>query len=243
MELQYSFPHTVIYSETGIRGRMTLPAVSALFQEAALLQAEVLGFGESYCRDEGRMWVLSRLQTEIDQLPQHRDEIVVQTWPKEPQGPLARRDYRIFDSSGRVVIRATSGWMLLDTETLRPVRPQQVFEKFDFSTSEEAIPGTAGKIPPSGEIGSELEVTAHYSDLDQQGHVNNIRYLRWATDCYTPDEINRVEPSGFSVSYARSAAWNDTVMLKRSDADGSTTVRGTLSDGSESFACIIQLKS
>ncbi len=243
MDLQYSFNHTVIYSETGIRGLMTLPAISALFQEAALLQAEVHGFGESYCREEGRMWVLSRLQTEIVRLPGHRESIVVETWPKVPQGPLARRDYRILDSSGAEIVRATSGWMLLDTSSLRPVRPQAVFEKFDFSAAGEAIPGTAGKIPPSGDIRSELEVTARYSDLDQQGHVNNIRYLRWATDCYAPEEINRVEPSGFAVSYAKSAAWNDRVLLQRSDAEGSTTVRGILSDGSESFACSIQYKS
>ena len=160
----------------------------------------------------------------------------METWPKEPQGPLARRDYRILDNNGDECIRATSGWMLLDTEGLRPVRPQNVFEEFDFSAAGEAVAGTAAKIPPSGEIHQELEVTARYSDLDQQGHVNNTRYLRWATDCYSPEEISRVIPKGFAVSYARSAGWNDRVTLKRSDSDGETLVRGYLEDGSESFA-------
>ncbi|MFW6207177.1 MAG: acyl-ACP thioesterase domain-containing protein, partial [Spirochaetota bacterium] len=65
-EYTYQMPHTVLYSETDARGRLSLPSFFALFQEAALLQAEQLGFGETYCTQEGLMWVLSRLLLEVD---------------------------------------------------------------------------------------------------------------------------------------------------------------------------------
>ncbi|WP_319559566.1 acyl-ACP thioesterase domain-containing protein [Marispirochaeta sp.] len=239
---RYSFSHTVIYSEIDARGQLALPSFSAIFQEAALLQAEVLGFGESYCADEGRMWVLSRLRVEFDRLPVHREEIRVETWPKEPQGPLARRDYRIFGANGDLCARATSGWMLLDTASMRPIRPQQVFQDFDFSGVDEAVEGSAPKVPGCEGKESSVVVTARYSDLDQNDHVNNTRYVRWVLDCFTPEEFDGHEMTGFDINYTRAAGWNDTVTLKRCDKPCVTTVRGYLEDGNESFAAMLRYR-
>jgi acyl-CoA thioesterase FadM len=240
--MHYSFSHTIIYSEIDTRGCLALPSFSAIFQEAALLQAEELGFGESYCAAEGRMWVLSRLRVEFERSPAHRECIRVETWPKEPQGPLARRDFRIFGADGTLCARATSGWMLLDTAGMRPVRPQQVFKDFDFSDVGEAVRGSAPKVPGCDGEGSQVQVIARYSDLDQNDHVNNTRYVRWFLDCFSPQDFDRLELTSFDINYSRAAGWNDTVTLKRCDMPGSTIVRGYLDDGSESFAAMLHYR-
>jgi acyl-ACP thioesterase len=213
-----------------------------LFQEGALLQAEELGFGESHCILEGRMWVLSRLLLEIESFPAHRSRIELSTWPKKPQGPFANRDFLIRSEEGRLMARATSAWLLLDVKTLRPIRPQPLFEKFPVEGLGEALTGTAPKIPvPSAECGMELNVTARYSDLDQNRHVNNTRYVRWFLDCYGPEEIAPVEKLRFSINYLSAATFNDKVHLCRTDADGFSTIRGFLEDGSETFSARISL--
>lgn len=240
-DYRYRMPHTVLYSETDARGLLSLPAMFSLFQEGALLQAELLGFGESYCEAEGRMWVLSRLLLEIEAFPAHRSNIVLETWPKKPQGPFATRDFLLRSDTEEVMARATSSWLLLDGESLRPVRPQPLFERFPLEELGEAIPGAAPKISAGPEgPGAELEVTARYSDLDRNNHVNNTRYVRWFLDCYEPREIAPVEKLRFEINYVSSAGFGDRVRLRRNDADGASTVRGFLADGSETFAARIR---
>ncbi len=242
-EYRYRMNHTVIYSETDARGLLSLPSFFALFQEAALLHAERLGFGETYCEREGRLWVLSRLLLEIDSLPSHREEILLETWPKRPQGPFANRDFQLIGSDGQIHARATSMWLLLDSSTMRPVRPQSVFADFPFDELGEVIAGTAPKVSADGEgRESELNVTVRYSDLDQNNHVNNTRYVRWFLDCYTPEEILNTRSFKFLISYQRAAEFNDSIRLLRHDWSGSSTVRGYFEDGSESFAARIWLE-
>ena len=242
--LKYRFSHTVIYSETDIGGSLTLPAFSALFQEAALLQAEALGFGETYCRGENRMWVLSRLHLKIERPVVHRDVITVETWPKAPRGPLAMRDYLILDGSGDVRAQATSSWLLLDTETMRPVRPQAVFGRFDFSGVGNALEASAPRVQTvSGqEPVSEFTVTARFSDLDAQDHVNNTRYVGWLLDSFTPEELAGLYPSQFAVNYSRAAAFKEVLRIQRFDRDGLVLVRGVLASGEESFSAELRFR-
>lgn len=243
-ELHYRFSHTVIYSETDIGDSLSLSACSSLFQEAAMLQAEALGFGDTYCRREERMWVLSRLQLKTERPVVHREEISVETWPKPPRGPLAMRDYLIRDGSGGVCARATSSWLLLDTATMRPVRPQQLFDSFDFTGAGDALEASAPRVQPvTGlEPASEFTVTARYSDLDAQDHVNNTRYVRWLQDSFAPDELDGLYPAEFTVNYSRAAAWQQVLRIQRFDHDGRSVVRGVLESGEESFTAELRFR-
>ncbi|HKK65194.1 MAG TPA: acyl-ACP thioesterase domain-containing protein [Clostridia bacterium] len=241
-EYIYSMPHTVIYSETDARGLLSLPAFFALFQEGALLQAEKLGFGESYCKKEGLMWVLSRVLLEIESFPAHRSQIQLLTWPKKPKGPFAIRDYKITSENGTAHANATSSWLLLNSETMRPVRPQPLFSQLPVDKLGEALAETAPKVSGAdSECSRELEVTARYSDLDQNNHVNNTRYVRWFLDCFTPEEVTPDGNLRFSINYLQAAAFNDRVKLCRHDSGTHTSVHGYLDDGSETFAAQIRL--
>lgn len=239
-DFYYDMSHMVIYSEIDARGLLSLPSFFSLFQEAALLQAEKLGFGESYCKKEGLMWVLSRLSMEVESFPSHRDRVHLRTWPKQPKGPFALRDFILYSEDGEAMARATSAWLLLKADTFRPVRPGPLFEKFPLAGLGEAIPGAAEKIGGEERDPSlELEVSARYSDLDQNDHVNNTRYVRWFLDCYSPEEVAPVEELCFSINYLQAAGFNDRLRLRRCDTGNESTVRGFLEDGTESFAARI----
>ncbi len=238
----YTLPHTVLYSETDARGLLSLPAFFSLFQEAALLQAEELGFGETYCMSENLMWVLSRVLLEIRAFPAHRQELQLKTWPKPPRGPFAARDFLIESDTGAVFARATSAWLLLNAETMRPVRPQRLFKDYPLHELGDVLPEDAAKVSDEEtDCGKELEVTARYSDLDMNNHVNNTRYVRWFLDCFEPSEVTPEGNLRFLINYRKAASYNDRIKLCRHDAEGHSSIRGYLEDGSETFAARIWL--
>lgn len=239
----YTIEHTILYSDTDARGLLSLPSFFSLFQEAALLQAEELGFGAGYCAEEGLMWVLSRVILDIDSFPGHRNRVLLRTWPKPPKGPFANRDFRLEDPEGRLYARATSAWLLLNQESLRPVRPQPLFKDYPLAELGDAIAEQPPKISTdSQDCRRRREVTALYSDLDQNMHVNNTRYIRWFLDSFSPEEITPVGNLRFSINYLQAAGYNDRVSLCRYDEAGSSVVRGFLDDGTETFAARIDRK-
>jgi|BenlonsequeITSRD_1030534.scaffolds.fasta_scaffold00004_92 acyl-CoA thioesterase FadM len=241
---RYTTEHTVMYSETDARGVLSLPSFFALFQEAALLHAEELGFGETYSKQENLMWVLSRLLLEIDAFPKHRDRIRLSTWPKQPQGPFAIRDYILESEEGTVCARATSSWLLLKLDTMRPIRPQTIFANLSMEGIGLAVEGTAPKISEiDNDSKQEMEVTARYSDLDQNNHVNNTRYVRWFLDCYTPEEITTSGNLHFAINYLQAASYSDKLLLRRYDTESDSSVYGYLEDGTPSFSARIERKS
>jgi acyl-ACP thioesterase len=123
---------------------------------------------------------------------------------------------------------------------MRPVRPQPIFEPYPLAELGEAIAGEAVKIGASErECSRELQITARYSDLDQNDHVNNTSYVRWFLDCYRPEEIT---PSGrlrFAVNYLQAASYGDLVRLCRQDGEAESTVHGYLDSGAEAFSAQI----
>ncbi len=238
----FKMPHTVLYSETDARGLLSLPAFFSLFQEAALLQAEQLNFGETYCNEKGLMWVLSRLLLDIRTFPCHRDKVRLKTWPKKPQGPFATRDFIIESEQGEPQARATSAWLLLDTSTMRPVRPQPLFAPYPLDELGAALDEPASKVTAEEiDCSKEIGVTARYSDLDQNMHVNNTRYVRWFLDCFAPEEVTPDGNLRFLINYQKAASYNDQVTLCRYDGEKYSSVRGYLADDSETFAARIWL--
>lgn len=238
MHEQYHLDHTVIYSETDLRGYLSLPAFFSIFQEAALLHAEDLGFGESYCSEAEKMWVLSRLLVKIESFPTHRTKLNLRTWPRQPKGPIALREFILEGDDGKMYAKVTSSWLILDTKTMRPSRPHELFSSLNTEPLGTALEEDAPKLPKSceGDCKRKLEVKARYSDIDQNQHVNNTRYIRWFLDCYDPEEIVSKRSFNFAINYLKAAEYGDTLKLERYDVEESSFVLGLHEDGTIAFS-------
>jgi len=104
--------------------RLSLGAAFGFFQEAAISHAAVLGVGRDAMTESGQAWVLSRLSVFIEKRPQYGETVTIRSWPRGPEKLLCLRDYDILDASGNALIRGRSGWLVLDVEKRRPLRPQ-----------------------------------------------------------------------------------------------------------------------
>ena len=52
-----------------------------------------------------------------------------------------------------------------------------------------------------------------YSDLDQNRHVNNARYVEWIFDLIDPDLLEKKSPAFFSIEYKHEVKAGDSVQL------------------------------
>jgi acyl-ACP thioesterase len=198
--------------------RLALAPTLDLFQEIASDHAEYLGVGREAMSVTGQVWILSRISVQWDRRPKWRDPLTVRSWPRGSDKLFALRDYDIRDEEDRPLVRGRSGWIILDLEKRRPLRPQAIMENLPRNEGLDAL--TDGPVslsfPEGGEDGSLVkagERRAVYSDIDYNGHVNNTRYIEWIQDIVEPGVLERAARMRLDVNYLSEVKLGGTVEL------------------------------
>jgi acyl-ACP thioesterase len=198
--------------------RLTLAPTLDLFQEIASDHAEDLGVGRQAMSVTGQVWILSRISVQWDKRPKWRDALTVRSWPRGADKLFALRDYDIRDQEDRPLVRGRSGWIILDMEKRRPLRPQAVMESLPQNEGLDALPDgpVSLSFPDGGEGGTVVkagERQAAYSDIDYNGHVNNTRYIEWIQDIVEPGVLEGAARMRLDVNYLSEVKLGGTVEL------------------------------
>lgn len=182
------------------------------FQEVASNHAASLGGGYDVLMERELFWALSRLKVEITRMPQWGESILIETWPCGNEGLFFRRDYVVYDKDQHVIIRGVSGWLLVAVPTLRPQRPSQlgiVLPDNKGKTSLDCFPERIAT--QTSQVA--FRKTVAYNEIDQNLHVNNTRYLDWATDCFQLKHYQDYKLTEFSLEFLAETHWGDKIEL------------------------------
>jgi medium-chain acyl-[acyl-carrier-protein] hydrolase len=182
------------------------------FQEVASNHAATLGAGYDALIARELFWALSRLTVEITRMPHWGETILIETWPCGSEGLFFRRDFIIYDSEKKIIIRAVSGWLLLAVATLRPQRPVVLGLELPVNEGRKSL----SYFPERTTVQTERLVfnkRVAYNEIDQNLHVNNTRYLDWATDCFQLDHYQAKRLSAFSLEFLAETHWGDEIEL------------------------------
>jgi acyl-ACP thioesterase len=200
--------------------RLTLFSTFDLFQEAAISHAADLGVGRDDLARTGQLWVLSRMTALMERRPLYGETVIVRSWPLGADRLFAVRDYDIRDSGDNPVVRARSGWLVLDLEKRRPLRVQQVVASLPPNTGVHALPGGAGSLDSPQDMLKAGERRAVFSDIDYNGHVNNTRYIQWIQDLVEPDILENADTLRLDINYLGEVKYGETTGLWAAPAAG-----------------------
>ena len=187
-------------------------ALMQFFQEVASNHAATLGAGYDALLERELFWALSRLTVEITRMPHLEETILIETWPCGSEGLFFRRDFIVYDADEKIVIRAVSGWLLLAVSTLRPQRPIVLGLELPVNEGRKSLSYFPERITTKTEHLA-FNKTVAYNEIDQNLHVNNTRYLDWATDCFRVDHYLAKKLSGFSLEFLAETRWGDEIEL------------------------------
>ncbi|KXZ43891.1 hypothetical protein GPECTOR_78g79 [Gonium pectorale] len=176
--------------------RATIVTVANLLQEVAGNHAVGL-WGRT---DEGfaslpdmkdLLFVMTRLQIRMYEYPKWGDVVNVETYFTE-EGRLAfRREWQMLNAATRKVMgAATSTWVTINTSSRRLIKPPDEmrtrFLRFTPPSTRQVLPPaeTKKKLPDfdmPGQVQGPKQV-ARRSDMDMNGHINNVTYLAWTLE-------------------------------------------------------------
>jgi len=189
-----------------------LTSIANYLQEIAYNHANELGVGYHALLKRKMVWVLSRLHIEMERYPVWDEVITVETWPRPFERLFANRDFKISDSSGKRIGRATTQWLVLDSEKHRPVRPFDDLFAFPLRT-DPSLDNPIEAVEPQGEMSFSCSRHVRYSDLDVVGHVNNVKYIEWALDALPLSILNEYRISAMTIAYLQEARKDDEVSI------------------------------
>lgn len=151
-------------------------------QEAAGNQARALGWSVDELQRRGLTWVLSRLSVRFERLPEWREEVTVATWPSGVQRLFALREFTVSGDDGGRLAAATSRWLLVDVATRRPRRPPEEIAVMGRSDLGLAVEFELDRLPELSGPSLDRDFTVKVSDLDVNGHANNVAIITWMLD-------------------------------------------------------------
>lgn len=224
------FDFTVSSYESDVTGTLSLFSLLNRFQDLAGIHAAHLGVGYAPLRERRLGWILSRILVTMDRLPAWNEAVTLTTWPKGIDRLFAMRDFILSDAVGAPIVRATTAWLLVDTEKLRPQRVEQIFGDLVFPGAPEAVAERPDKLAVPERSVPVFDKPVWLSDLDVNRHVNNAQYGKWISDCFPEEQYRRRRVSSLQINYLEETAFGDTVRLSIDGTDPDApayTVAGT----------------
>jgi len=214
MENVHYLTKTITTSEVGPSMRVRFSAVLCIMQDAASVHAEKLGLGFESLSKLKRAFMLYRMQIKVcSELPSWGESIKLATWPRGVEKLFAFRDFELMRESGEPFLRATTSWLMIDTEFRHPMRPQ------DFFTNVPARDVRVMDASAPQKLGWESDVPlfdtrrARASDLDPNGHVNHTRYIDWVTDAIAEKHGLDARIGDFSINFLAEVRMSEAVRI------------------------------
>ena len=165
-----------------MRKKLRISSFMDLAQQIAEDDSESRHYGYDDLIRNNDVWILSRMRIGIVRLPEFKEWTILKTWHERTEGPYFIREYVLCDNSGNTLMESESAWAIMNLENRTVVRPS----KYDIpDNADSSIPGEIPpkvRIPEDSVLISTTSRSPHYSDIDYNSHVNNVKYLVWAMD-------------------------------------------------------------
>ncbi len=220
--------------------RITPSAILDLFQDAAGLHAEELGVGADAMFNASYLWVLTRTRFEIISIPENHQKVVVKTWPLKPGRLTHRREYCIEDESGKRLIIGSSEWVVINSETRRPVSAPDLYSFEDEFLSEMMFEEKLGKVPDFEQNDSAHIINAGFSEIDSNNHVNNTKYANYVLDAISPEKEDSLH--SLQIDYRKEVLEGSRLNIYHKREGDEVFSKGVSDNGDIMFACKLEYK-
>lgn len=232
---KYSKTYEIKSYECDKNGVLRLRTLFNLFQDMADEHADKMGLGYHFCIQKQIGWIGAGYHVQINRLPKWEDKITLYTWPSKATPVMGIRDFQMVDSHGDVLVNASSQWVLVDLNRMRPVAISKHIDGYEI-IEERALNTNFDAIGAIEALSNEQIIPVRYDDIDINNHVNNAVYPTLCLDGIPNDFENTHTLAEVQISFKKSAILGDKILLKSFIGDNQT-VHGLFNEtGDTEFA-------
>ena len=107
------------FRDVDYTNHLKLKSALSYLEDIAGIHSNIAGYGLLDIDKNKKTWVLINWKLEFIRRPIYSEHLKVKTWSNGTEKIYALRDFYMYDEKGEVVAKASSKWILIDTETMQ----------------------------------------------------------------------------------------------------------------------------
>ncbi len=223
MSLHPDLIHSTIYKvrtyDVDHQKVITVPALVKLMHEAAMENVINLGVSVWDLSPRNISWVLMRKCLRFFRMPLLGERIRIVTYPAGFEKYFTYRDYKVYDESNTLLAKASSTWLLMNTETRKLTHIPEDILAYRMPHPEECLPRPTGNIPKLIEPDWTQTYRVDWFDLDFNQHLNNVHYLQWMLETIADHALMEQKLVEFDIVYKAESQWKDHLVSQTQQRD------------------------
>ena len=230
---------TVLNADADFRSLLKPSALLRYVEQVSADHARAFGMDDAFFREQGVAFLVGKQAMQFTRVPRRTETLTLTTRAEESRRGSIKRITTVTDASGAQVAMVDCRWIVVSLAEGRILRqPGWTVEDFWNENVEGELPLQLHKCR-DGLIRAG-EWTAHYSQCDLNGHINNAFYLDIACDALPLDVLKQGPVKFASVNYHREVPLGGKLeVLYAPSAEGWYLIGRH--DGQTSFECYLEL--
>ena len=208
--------YIVKLSEIGKDNKVTNKAILSYLEDIGGIHSNIAGYGVFEIAKTHLSWILLGWRVQVIRRPKYAEKIKIKTWSKGVVKFYTYRDFEIYDQQGNLIIKASSKWVLLDTEKAKIVRiDSEVINKYE-PEPDNIVFGIDefDKIKEPEEYQYETEYSVRRADIDVNNHMHNLNYIELANEALPEDVYRGALFNDVRITYKKEIKYGDIVKCK-----------------------------
>lgn len=226
--------YEIHYYEVDYKRRVLITNIINYFCDVATKQSEYTNVGLDYMKGNNIAWVLYKWHIDVHRYPLHGEKVIVTTRPHSFRKFYGYRKFEIIDEKGETIVEANSIWFLIDIEKRRPKRiNEHILEAYKVSKdNDERAILEIPDIASIERIDNEKTFNVRYSDIDTNGHVNNVKYVSWAIETVPLEIIKNYSLKNITINYEKETKYGEIInaFAQVTKEDGKIICRHRITD-------------
>ena len=201
--------HKVGVDEVNRKLLMTNRAIIVSFENTASFQSDSIHYGILDIPQTLLTWFVIDWKVRVIRRPLYGEELTIRTWGRDAARSFSYRDFEIYVND-ELCVQATSKWALLNvaTRSFESVTQELLQRYGNDDTMSVFAERELEHMMVLDEYDSRTPIVIRKSDLDFNGHVNNVKYFDFLIDY-----ANAPEYDDFRITYRKEIRKEDQVYL------------------------------
>ncbi|GFH42576.1 acyl-ACP thioesterase [Lactococcus hodotermopsidis] len=241
--LIYKNEFTVPYYESDVTGNIKLPSLFNIALQLSGEQGAILNRSDQWTKAHyNYTWIVVEYEVDIQRLPVFNETMTIETFAKTYNKFFCYRDFIFYAENGDELLKISSTWVLIDVDTRKVAHVEdEIVAPYQSEKIKRIIRGHRFrelKLEPT----CERNYFVRFNDIDQNGHVNNSKYLDWMIDMLDFDFLSTHVPQKIYLKYAKEVLYGVSVK-SRAEVVGEQSFHEILTDDLNAQAEIIWRKN
>ncbi|TFZ40743.1 hypothetical protein E4100_04085 [Soehngenia longivitae] len=207
---KYYKNYVIPYYDTGTNNYLKPEMILSYMAETSTWHIDSLGLGNDTLDKYNYAWLLNRWEVDISDYPRAKEEVIVSTWTTGFNKFYAYREFIMKSSDNMELARASTIWILVDSITKKPKRiPTEMIHIFSTNNEKMVERKVDFKHYNDYLYSEEKNIYIRKSDIDNNNHVNNVKYLEWMLDSTDDDILNNHNIKSISIEYKKEVLYID----------------------------------